>query len=48
VIGGEPLNRGDDRNDTPPATGGGASVTAIPKTARPRPPRAEPEPEPTA
>jgi cell division protease FtsH len=48
VIAGEPLNRGDDRNDTPPQQGGGASVTAIPKTARPRPPRAEPEPEPTA
>ena len=47
VIAGEPLNRGDDRNDTPPQ-GPGASVTAIPKTARPRPPRAEPEPEPTA
>jgi cell division protease FtsH len=43
VISGEPLNRGDDRGDAPPA-GGGASVTAIPKTARPRPPRAEPEP----
>jgi cell division protease FtsH len=48
VIAGEPLNRGDDRDDTPPQQGGGASVTAIPKTARPRPPRAEPEPEPTA
>jgi len=33
VIAGEPLNRGDGSDDAPPATpGGGASVTAIPKT----------------
>lgn len=30
VIAGEPLNRGDDGDDT--GTGGGASITAIPKT----------------
>jgi cell division protease FtsH len=46
VIAGEPLNRGDDKDDAPPHTGGGASVTSIPKT-RPRPPR-DLEPEPTA
>jgi cell division protease FtsH len=45
VISGEPLNRGDDRNEPPPAPGGG-SVAAIPKTTRPRPPRPEPEPSP--
>ncbi|MDD9922267.1 MAG: ATP-dependent zinc metalloprotease FtsH [Boseongicola sp.] len=49
VINGEPLNRGDDDEDTPPDTGGTASVTAIPKTK----PKAKPsdddglEPEPT-
>jgi cell division protease FtsH len=33
VIAGEPLNRGDDNDDAPTTTpGGGASVTAIPKT----------------
>ena len=33
VIAGEPLNRGDGNDDTPSTTpGGGASVTAIPKT----------------
>ncbi len=33
VIAGEPLNRGDGSDDTPSASpGGGASVTAIPKT----------------
>jgi cell division protease FtsH len=33
VIAGEPLNRGDGNDDAPPAKpGGGASVTAIPKT----------------
>ena len=32
VIAGEALNRGDDDEDTPPDTGGTASVTAIPKT----------------
>nr|MDJ0857894.1 ATP-dependent zinc metalloprotease FtsH [Dinoroseobacter sp.] len=47
VIAGEPLNRGDDEDDTPPA--GTSSVTAIPKTK----PRSKPssdggmEPEPT-
>ena len=48
VIAGEPLNRGDDGDDT--GTGGGASITAIPKT-KPRKPRndnggMEPEPSP--
>ena len=49
VIAGEPLNRGDDEDDTPDS-GGTASVTAIPKTK----PRKKPsegdgglEPEPT-
>ncbi|WP_425092693.1 ATP-dependent zinc metalloprotease FtsH [Tropicimonas sp. S265A] len=48
VMNGEPLNRGDDEDDTPPT--GTPSVTAIPKTK----PRAKPsgdgglEPEPTA
>ncbi|MCV2877072.1 ATP-dependent zinc metalloprotease FtsH [Rhodobacteraceae bacterium XHP0102] len=47
VIAGEPLNRGDDGDDT--GTGGGASITAIPKT-KPRKPRSNDggmEPEPT-
>jgi cell division protease FtsH len=48
VIAGEPLNRGDDGDDT--GTGGGASITAIPKT-KSRKPRnddggMEPEPSP--
>jgi cell division protease FtsH len=43
VIAGEPLKRGDDR-DEPPAPAGGGSITAIPRTPRPRPPQAEPEP----
>ena len=47
VIDGEPLNRGDDEDDTPPS--GTPSVTAIPKTK----PRSKPgdgglEPEPSA
>ncbi|WP_341211985.1 ATP-dependent zinc metalloprotease FtsH [uncultured Limimaricola sp.] len=38
VIAGEPLNRGDDDDGTKPeAGGGGASVTAIPKTRKPKP-----------
>jgi cell division protease FtsH len=51
VIAGEPLNRGDD-NDTPASTGGGASVTAIPKTKPRKKPGGEgpiePTPEPSA
>ena len=50
VIAGEALNRGDGSDDAPPAKpGGGASVTAIPKT-RPRRGKAEDaglEPEPS-
>ena len=46
VIAGEPLNRGDDADDTPPS--GGSSVTAIPKT-KPKKPKSDGglEPEPT-
>ena len=49
VIAGEPLNRGDDEDDTPDQ-GNAPSVTAIPKT-RPRPKSDDSgglEPEPTA
>ena len=50
VIAGEPLNRGDGSDDAPPATpGGGASVTAIPRT-KPRRTKADDvglEPEPS-
>ncbi|SLN50909.1 ATP-dependent zinc metalloprotease FtsH [Roseisalinus antarcticus] len=45
VIAGEPLNRNDDADDTPPS--GGSSITAIPKTTKSRKPRdggLEPEP----
>ncbi len=47
VIAGEPLNRGDDGDDT--GTGGGASITAIPKTKsrKPRNDDGGMEPEPT-
>jgi cell division protease FtsH len=47
VINGEPLNRDDDADDTPPTSG--SSVTAIPKTKgrKPKGPEPEPEPEPT-
>ncbi len=46
IVAGEPLNRGDDSDDTP--SGNMPSVTAIPKT-KPRPkPEAGLEPEPTA
>ncbi len=46
VIAGEKLGTGDDA-DTPAAPGGGApSVAAIPKTRRPRKPKADPEPAP--
>ncbi|MFT6532369.1 MAG: cell division protease FtsH [Limimaricola cinnabarinus] len=37
VIAGEPLNRGDDDDSQKPEQGGGASVTAIPKTRKPKP-----------
>jgi cell division protease FtsH len=44
VIAGEPLNRDEDE-DTPPPPGNLPSVTAIPKTGRPKPgPDMEPEP----
>ncbi len=47
VIAGQPLNRGDDADDTPPSDGN--SVTAIPKTKprKPKEPDAGMEPEPT-
>ncbi len=47
VIAGEPLNRGDDADDTPPSDGN--SVTAIPKTKskKPKKPDAGLEPEPS-
>ncbi len=38
VIAGEALKRGDDEDDTPSSTGTPASVTAIPKTAKPKMP----------
>lgn len=44
VIAGEPLDRGEDLS--PPS--GGTSITAIPKTPRPRRSREDMEPEPTA
>ena len=45
VISGEPLNRGDDAAPRPPQLpGGGASITAIPKTRGRRTAAAEPEP----
>jgi cell division protease FtsH len=46
VINGEPLNRDDDADDTPPTSG--SSVTAIPKTKGRKPKGPEPEPEPSA
>lgn len=48
VIAGEPLNRGDDADDTPPSDGN--SITAVPKT-KPKKPKASDggmEPEPSA
>ncbi len=46
VIAGEPLDRNDDTDDTPHQ--GGSSVTAIPKTSKPkRPPAPDLEPEPS-
>ncbi len=49
VIRGEPLARGDDADDTPPG-GNIPSVTAIPKTTKPRGPKPDSglEPEPSA
>jgi cell division protease FtsH len=49
VIAGEPLNRGDDKDDSMTKPGGGSSVTAMPKT-KPRKAKDESaglEPEPT-
>ncbi|PWE29465.1 cell division protein FtsH [Maritimibacter sp. 55A14] len=48
VIAGEPLNRGADEDDLPPS-GNSPSVTAIPKTSKPKPPKSDDgmEPEPT-
>ncbi len=46
IIAGKPLSRGEDEDDTP-TSGTPASVTAIPKTAKPKPPKdggMEPEP----
>ena len=48
VIAGEPLNRGSDDDPTPEPPSGGASVTAIPTTGRPKPPPTDMEPEPSA
>ncbi|PYE83883.1 ATP-dependent zinc metalloprotease FtsH [Pseudoroseicyclus aestuarii] len=48
VIAGEPLNRGDDDNDAKPSQGGGASITSIPKTRKPKPTEGGMEPEPSA
>ncbi|MCP1167063.1 ATP-dependent zinc metalloprotease FtsH [Limimaricola litoreus] len=52
VIAGEPLNRGDDDDSQKPEQGGGASVTAIPKTRKPKATEGKPdnglEPEPSA
>jgi cell division protease FtsH len=46
VIAGETLNRGDDADDTPPSDGN--SVTAIPKTKKPKSNDGGMEPEPSA
>ncbi len=48
VIAGEPLNRGDDADDTPPS--GGSSITSVPKTKpkKPKSPDSGMEPEPSA
>ena len=43
VIAGEPLNRGSD-DDAPSSSGKPPSITAIPKTPRPKPSGLEPEP----
>ncbi|SDE48408.1 ATP-dependent zinc metalloprotease FtsH [Limimaricola pyoseonensis] len=48
VIAGEPLNRGDDDDHQKPEQGGGASVTAIPKTRKPKSSEGGMEPEPSA
>ncbi|MGR3464992.1 MAG: ATP-dependent zinc metalloprotease FtsH, partial [Limimaricola sp.] len=48
VIAGEPLNRGDDDDSQKPEQGGGASVTAIPKTRKPKSTEGGMEPEPSA
>ncbi|SLN62407.1 ATP-dependent zinc metalloprotease FtsH [Pseudoruegeria aquimaris] len=47
VIAGEPLNRGDDEDDTP-TSGNAPSLTAIPKTKPKRKPDGGMEPEPSA
>jgi cell division protease FtsH len=47
VIAGEPLNRGDDGDDAS-ASGGTPSITAVPKTRKPKAdPEGGPEPDPT-
>jgi cell division protease FtsH len=47
VINGEPLSRGDD-NDDRPDRGNAPSLTAVPKTKKPKAPDTELEPEPSA
>ena len=47
VIAGEALNRGDDKDDGMHTPGGGASVTAIPKTKPRKPKETGLEPEPS-
>ncbi len=47
VINGEALNRGDDLDDAPPSGGNAPSVTAIPKTTKPRKSDGGMEPEPS-
>jgi cell division protease FtsH len=47
VINGEPLNRGEDKDDNS-ASGGTPSITAVPKTRKPKAdPEGGPEPDPT-
>ena len=46
VVAGEPLDTGDDAS--PPPAGNAPSLTAIPKTAKPKAPKGGMEPTPTA